>query len=76
MKFEVNEGPLDRFIRISLGVVFYTVAATGWIAAPVLYVVLLVGTIGLVTGVTGFCLPYALLGISTRRGHSSEEASS
>ena len=30
-----------------------------------LYAVLLIGTIGLVTGATGFCPTYVLLGIST-----------
>ena len=65
MKFQVNEGPIDRLIRILVGVGLFTVAATGVVTPPVLYGVLLVGTIGLVTGITGFCLPYVLLGIST-----------
>jgi hypothetical protein len=65
MKFQVNEGPIDRLIRVALGVVLFAVAASGLVTAPVLYGVLLVGTIGLVTGVTGFCPTYVLLGIST-----------
>ena len=65
MKFQVNEGPIDRLVRFVLGVGLFALAATGFVPAPVPYLVLLVGTIGLVTGVTGFCPTYALLGIST-----------
>jgi hypothetical protein len=65
MKFQVNEGPIDRLIRILVGVGLFTVAAAGLVTPPVLYGVLLLGTIGLVTGITGFCPTYVLLGIST-----------
>jgi len=65
MKFQVNEGPIDRLIRILVGVGLFTIAATDLATPPVLYGVLLVGTIGLVTGITGFCPTYVLLGIST-----------
>lgn len=74
MKFQVNEGPLDRLIRVSLGIVLYAIAAAGLVTAPVLYLVLLVGTIGLVTGVTGFCPTYVLLGISTLPKSADEGA--
>ena len=67
MKFQVNEGPLDRFIRILIGLGLFTAAAAGLFGPPLLYGVLIVGTIGLVTGVTGFCPTYVLLGISTVR---------
>jgi len=67
MKFQVNEAPLDRFVRILIGLGLYTAVAAGLFAAPLLYGVLLVGTIGLVTGITGFCPTYVLLGISTIR---------
>lgn len=65
MKLQVNEGPVDRLIRIVLGIVLVAVAAAGLVTAPVLYVVLLIGTIGLVTGTSGFCPTYALVGVST-----------
>ena len=71
MKFQVNEGPNDRLIRFVFGVGLFLVAAAGLVTAPVLYVVLLFGTIGVVTSITGFCLPYALLGISTLPKHAS-----
>ncbi len=74
MKFQVNEGPLDRLVRIVLGFGLFAAAAAGWFAAPLLYLVLLVGTIGLVTGLTGFCPTYVLLGISTRSKGAGQAA--
>lgn len=64
MKFlKVNEGPTDRIIRIAVGIIALAVAAVA--SGPLFFVALAVGLIGLVTGVTGFCLPYVLLGIDT-----------
>ncbi len=63
MKFQVNEGPLDRVIRLFVGVVMLYVAAVT--TGPLFFVALAIGLIGLVTGLTGFCLPYVLLGIDT-----------
>jgi hypothetical protein len=74
MKFQVNEGPIDRLVRFVLGVVLFAGAATGAVAAPVLYLVLEVGTIGLATGTTGFCPTYALLGIATLPKSADEGA--
>jgi hypothetical protein len=72
MRFQVNEGPIDRFIRIVLGVGLFTAAAAGLFATPVLYVALLFGTIALVTGLSGFCPTYVPLGISTRQKSISD----
>lgn len=68
--FHRNEGPLDRAIRIAVGIVlvplglFVLDGATGAIGGPVLAGV---GALALVTGATGFCLLYALFGFSTAR---------
>jgi hypothetical protein len=66
--FAKNVGPLDRAIRLSVGIVFLPAGllvlggldgnASGIVAAAV-------GAIGLVTGATGRCPTYALLGIDT-----------
>ena len=63
MKFQVNEGPLDRVIRLVVGIVMLYAAtvATG----PLFVVALVIGLIGLVTGLTGFCPNYVLFGINT-----------
>jgi hypothetical protein len=65
MKLHINESPIDRAVRIVLGLVLAGVAVAGWLAAPILYVDLAVAAIALVTGVVGFCPLYALLRIGT-----------
>ncbi len=60
---ERNEGTLDRAIRVVLGLILLGL----WAADKVPYrtLVLIVGLIALITGLTGFCAIYKLLGIST-----------
>ncbi|WP_297092370.1 DUF2892 domain-containing protein [Thermococcus sp.] len=60
---ERNEGTLDRILRIVIGIALLGV----WAGMNVPYetVLLIVGLIALVTGLTGFCAIYKLLGIST-----------
>lgn len=56
----LNEGSLDRILRVILGVVLLSLTvvgpqtAWGWI-----------GLLPLVTGIAGFCPLYRLLGINT-----------
>jgi hypothetical protein len=63
MKFQVNEGPLDRLIRIAIGIVALNVAAVA--TGPLFWVALVVGLIGTITGLTGYCPTYVLFGINT-----------
>ena len=65
MKFQVNEGPIDRFVRILLGAGLFTTSAAGFVTAPLLYFVLALAGWVVLTGVTGFCPLYVPLGIST-----------
>lgn len=55
-----NEGPADRAIRIILGLTLITIAYTQQINW--LYIV---GAVALITGITGFCGLYTLLGKNT-----------
>ena len=66
MKFEANVGPIDRVVRIVLGIGLAAVALAG-VAAPWLYVVWVVAALALVTGMVGFCPLYAVLHVSTKR---------
>lgn len=66
MNLKLNEGTLDRAIRVVLGVILVALALFGGVAAPLLYVVWAVAAIALVTGVVGFCPLYALFRFSTR----------
>ena len=66
--FKRNEGILDRVVRVTLGLVllpaglFLLGGLQGSVAG---LVVIGLGTIGLITGITGVCPTYYLFGIST-----------
>jgi Protein of unknown function (DUF2892) len=66
MKLEINEAPIDRAVRIVLGIALAAVALGGAVSAPLLYGVWIVAAIALVTGIVGFCPLYALLRVSTK----------
>jgi hypothetical protein len=69
VKLQINEGPIDRGIRIVLGVALLAAAAVGLVAAPIVYVTSVVGAVALVTGIVGFCPLYAILRLSTVSVH-------
>ncbi len=60
-----NESTVDRIIRGIVGIILVIVGAmmSGWIAI----VLMILGVVMLLTGATGFCGLYALLGIHTRK---------
>ncbi|HEY5277203.1 MAG TPA: DUF2892 domain-containing protein [Coriobacteriia bacterium] len=63
---KVNEGTIDRVVRVILGVALaYIGYLTGGVWGIVLYVL---AAVALVTGFTGFCLLYKLFGdFSTKK---------
>ena len=65
VKLQINESPIDRGIRIVIGIALLAAAAAGLIAAPIVYVTSVVGAVALVTGIVGFCPLYAILRLST-----------
>lgn len=67
MKLTINESPLDRIIRITVGLGLAGLAITGVVTAPIAYAVWVVAAILLLTGMVGFCPLYALLHVSTKR---------
>jgi hypothetical protein len=70
--FSRNVGGLDRAVRLTLGVVLVPsgLLLLGGDHAYGLWIVVL-GLIGLASGIIGFCPPYVLLGISTARRRGS-----
>ncbi len=68
MKFSLkqNMGMLDRVPRICLGAILLFLATTV-IGGTVGTVLVMVSASLLITGITGFCPTYVLLGISTNR---------
>jgi hypothetical protein len=67
MTLPTNESPIDRIIRIGLGLGLAGLLLAGAVTAPLLYLVWVVAAVALVTGIVGFCPLYALLRISTKR---------
>ena len=61
---EINEGKLDKIIRIVLGLIF--VACLFFIDGGLKILLGVVGVVLVVTGAIGFCGIYKLLGINTK----------
>ena len=57
---KINEGGLDRAVRIVVGLVLIALSATGTVG-----VWGYIGIIPLLTGIAGVCPAYSLLGINT-----------
>jgi len=62
---EKNVGTIDRIVRIIVGIAFLAGVALNMVAAPLSWLVALIGIIALVTGIIGTCPSYSLMGIST-----------
>jgi hypothetical protein len=65
MRLARNVGPVDRILRLALAAMFLAVAIAGVVTGPVAAGALVIAAILLVTGATGVCPLYALLGLST-----------
>ena len=57
---KINEGGLDRAVRIVVGLVLIALSATGTVG-----VWGYIGIVPLLTGIAGVCPAYSLLGINT-----------
>jgi hypothetical protein len=62
---EENVGGWDLFLRSFLGSLAVVALALGLLESPWHWVAALVGFVGLFSGMTRHCTPYAVLGIST-----------
>ena len=57
---KINEGTIDRALRIIAGLILIGLAATGTVG-----VWGWIGVLPLVTGIVGFCPAYAIFGMNT-----------
>jgi hypothetical protein len=62
---EKNVGTIDRVVRIIVGIALLAGFALNMVAAPLSYLVALIGIIALVTGAIGTCPAYSVIGINT-----------
>ncbi len=66
MAIKKNVGTIDRTIRIIIGIVALSLVSLAFVGPESNWAYLgLIGIIPLVTGIVGYCPPYALLGINT-----------
>ena len=64
--FKKNEGAVDRIIRVIAGIAILIIGIYEFKSLAVLGIILIiVGAVLIITAITGFCLLYTLLGIST-----------
>jgi hypothetical protein len=62
---KVNEGTIDRVIRVALAAVLFFLVFSGAVSGVWAWVAGVAGAAALVTGVLGFCGLYALIGVNT-----------
>jgi len=67
----MNIGNTERVIRVVAGMAILSLTVVGPRTPWGLF-----GLLPLLTGLVGWCLPYALLGISTRKPHKTPEGPS
>lgn len=70
MKIEINEGSIDRAVRLVVAGVLIGIGL-GVVRGPGGIAMAAVGVIPLLTGLSGFCPLYTLFGINTSRRPSA-----
>lgn len=64
--FNQNESNLDKNIRLGVGSVALLLGIFAF-SGTIQIVALVIGVLGIFTGISGFCLVYKLLGIKTNK---------
>jgi hypothetical protein len=68
----VNQGSLDRAMRMALGIAMMALGLSGVVAGTSGIILMLVGAVLLVTGTLGRCPLYRLMSWHTDRAHAIE----
>ena len=73
---KTNESTTDRIARLIIGLIFGYIGYISMPISPALaYVGYIIGVILIATAITGFCLLYKLIGISTKKEMSAQQIS-
>jgi len=64
---KMNESPVDRIIRVIVGVTLIALGLLGVVSGVWMWVAYVLSAILLVTGIVGFCPLYSLFKFSTAR---------
>ena len=62
-----NEGPVDRIIRVLVGIALIALGLLGIVSGVWMWVAYILGAILLLTGIVGFCPLYKLFKLSTAK---------
>jgi len=62
-----NEGPVDRIIRVLVGIALIALGLLGIVSGVWMWVAYILGAILLLTGIVGFCPLYKLFKTSTAK---------
>ncbi len=62
---KVNEGTIDRVVRVIAGLVLIGLAYTGTLVGVWVWIGGVIGAVLLLTGLLGMCPAYAIFGMST-----------
>lgn len=62
---KINEGTIDRALRVIAGLVLIGLAATGTLVGVWVWIGAVIGVVLLLTGAIGFCPAYGIFGMST-----------
>jgi len=62
-----NEGPVDRIIRVIIGIALVALGLLGIVSGVWMWVAYILGAILLLTGIVGFCPLYKLFKTSTAK---------
>jgi Flp pilus assembly protein TadB len=64
---KLNESPVDRIIRVIVGIALVALGLLGVVTNVWMWVAFILGAILLVTGIVGFCPLYSLLKLNTNK---------
>ena len=64
---KLNEGSVDRIIRVIVGIAVLALGLFGGIGGWLLWVAYILGAILLITGIVGFCPLYTLFKFTTAK---------
>jgi fatty acid desaturase len=64
---KMNEGPVDRIIRVIVGIALIALGLLGVATGVWMWVAYILGAILLLTGIVGFCPLYTLFKLNTAK---------
>ncbi|HET6371261.1 MAG TPA: DUF2892 domain-containing protein [Nitrospiria bacterium] len=67
MKIKQNIGEMERMVRMGIGILFALLVVTALATKGIALGMAIVGAIAFLTGVSGYCPLYYLMGVDTSR---------